>query len=247
MRWFARQKHSPASAPEGTRLYAIGDIHGSLEQLKALQAAILADSDKAPARRVVIYLGDYIDRGPGSQQVVEHLLVAPLPGFETHCLRGNHEDFLLRFLAEKVDAGAWLSNGGDATCLSYGFDPSSPEEEGNLLDWLQKKLGSSLPASHRAFFDSLKLSHEEGDYFFCHAGVRPGVALLEQSPEDLLWIREPFLESKADFGKIVVHGHTPTKIVESKRNRIGIDTGACYGGRLTAVVLERDGRRFLQA
>lgn len=226
----------------------MGDIHGCLERLTALQAAIEQDAKSGPARLVVVYLGDFIDRGENSKGVVDHLLAAPLKGFESVYLKGNHEDFLLKFLDDPGQAMAWLANGGSQTCHSYGFDPTSPPDDAqDLLAWLREEISRRLPGSHLAFMKSLALSHVEGDYFFCHAGVQPSLPLHEQKEEDLLWIREPFLSSKTNFEKFIVHGHTPTRQPDVRANRVGIDTGACYGGKLTAMVIEKDGFRFLEA
>ena len=208
---------------------------------------ILEDARDGPARRVLVYLGDYIDRGADPREAVELLIEQPLPGFESVHLIGNHEAFLLKFLEDEGVIMSWLMNGGDATCRSYGVDPYAPQIEKQSLLSLQDQLSGRLPESHLAFYRGLRLSHTEGDYHFVHAGIRPGVDLERQDPDDLMWIREPFLSSKRDHGKIVVHGHTPTADPVVRANRIGIDTGACYGGPLTALALERDSRRFLQA
>jgi serine/threonine protein phosphatase 1 len=235
--------------PPGTRVYAVGDCHGCLAALRGLRAAIVADSARADARgprarrRVVVYLGDYVDRGPDSRGVVELLIGEPLADFESVHLLGNHELFMRRFLDGEDDTSVWMMNGGPATLRSYGLDPAVPHGTG--ASGLRGALTAALPAAHRAFLGGLALSHLEGDYFFAHAGVRPGVPLAEQEADDLLWIREPFLRSTADHGKVVVHGHSTVAEVELRPNRIGIDTGACYGGKLTALVLEGSQHRFL--
>jgi len=238
----------PPRLPEDLRVYAVGDIHGCRERLRKLHAAIEQDAATARGRKVIVYLGDYVDRGEDSAGVIEDLLAGEPAGFERVFLKGNHEDFLLRSLEDKGALLPWLSNGGDSTCRAYGLEPTAPPDGvKDLLGWLQQRLAEILPERHRRFFQDLKLTHGEGDYFFCHAGVRPGVGLEEQSEEDLLWMREPFLSSKQALGKVVVHGHTPAAGPERRANRIGIDTGACYGGCLTALVLEGDEQRFLQA
>ena len=253
-----RQDERVARVPAGVRIYAIGDIHGCIDQLRALRRKIEEDAARAgegrarSRRRVLVYLGDYIDRGPDSRGVIDLLLREPLPGFESVHLLGNHEQFMLRFLegvAEPMqDPMFWaMMNGGDATWRSYGIDPLAAREAPDTVDWLRRELSALVPGEHKAFLSGLKLSHEEGDYLFVHAGVRPGVPLEEQSPEDLIWIREPFLNSPADHGKIVVHGHSASHEPELMANRIGIDTGACYGGPLTALVLEGAEQRLLQA
>ena len=236
-----------AFVPQDTRVYAVGDVHGCAERLVALHRAIADDAAAAGAgRKVVVYLGDYVDRGPESKAVIELLLRDPLPGFQAVHLLGNHEDFLRRFLADGSVALTWFMNGGDATLRSYGVDPY---EDANSLDWLRDLSAAfqeHLPSDHVGFFDGLAMSHVEGDYLFVHAGLRPGLALDLQDPEDLIWIREPFLSSKADHGKIVVHGHTPVNAPELRANRINVDTGACFGGPLTALVLHEDQQAFLQ-
>jgi serine/threonine protein phosphatase 1 len=174
------------------------------------------------------------------------LLEEPLPGFERIHLIGNHEAFLLRFLEDVTVAALWMVNGAAATCLSYGVDPARPPADAVGDAWLQRALEARIPEAHRAFYAALRPSHVEGDYLFVHAGIRPGIPLAAQEEADLLWIREPFLGSAEDFGKVVVHGHTPRDAPVLRANRIGIDTGACYGGALTALVLEGAERHFLQ-
>ncbi len=249
-----RQGRDGATVPPGTRVYAVGDCHGCLAALRGLRAAIVADSTRADAeapradRRVVVYLGDYIDRGPDSRGIVELLIGAPLADFQSVHLLGNHEAFMRGFLDGDDVAAVWLMNGGGATLRSYGLDVAAINGPwpGGDAPALRDALSSAVPESHRAFLNGLALSHVEGDYFFVHAGVRPGVPLAAQGENDLLWIRESFLGSTVDHGKVVVHGHSPAREPESLANRIGIDTGACYGGKLTALVLEDDRRFFLQ-
>ena len=242
------QDASPSGArvPEGSRVYAIGDIHGCVDKLEALHHLIAWDTKDAPPRRVLVYLGDLVDRGPDPRGAIDLLLEAPLEGFERVVLLGNHEAFMLRFLRDPEAGPLWLANGGAATCRSYGADPDASPGGADRMAWLRGELVSRLPAEHRAFLEGLARSHVEGGYLFVHAGIRPEVPLDRQDPEDLLWIREPFLGSDLDHGKVVVHGHTPTDRPVVRANRIGIDTGACYGGRLTALVLEGDRRRFLE-
>ncbi|MEM7223396.1 MAG: metallophosphoesterase family protein [Pseudomonadota bacterium] len=238
-----RGKLPEGEVPEGTRVYAVGDIHGCLAQLERLHEMIRADAAQSSAERLVaVYVGDYIDRGPDCRGVVEHLLSAPLPGFETVYLRGNHEDFLLEFLEDPRRMSGWMMNGAASTLSSYGVSLSA-----SAASEVRSELRFNMPESHVAFYQSLVLWHLEGDYLFVHAGILPGVPIEEQEPKDLMWIRERFLDSNQDHGKIVVHGHTPIEEPELRFNRIGIDTGAVYGGQLTALVLEADSQRFLQA
>lgn len=235
-----------SSIPAGTIVYAIGDIHGRLDLLQQLETQIERDAAGVDAdRRLIICLGDYIDRGETSYGVIEHLLQGAPDSFERICLVGNHESYLLRFLEDSTVAVAWLENGGRETLASYGV--SSPgwfDIEAQSLD-MQAELHTCLPEQHEAFLRSLALSHREGDYFFVHAGVRPGVALDRQDPHDLIWIREEFLADQGDFGAVVVHGHSIRREPENLANRIGIDTGAFSTGRLTCAVLSGSERRFL--
>ncbi len=240
---------APGHAPPDTRLYAIGDIHGRLDLLEALLARIAADAATAKAaRRQLIFVGDYIDRGPDSRAVVERVASGPpgtpeWRGFEWVALRGNHEAMLLSFLDDIEIGPVWLSepNGGMATLASYcgGGRPA-----GDMLT-LQRRFRAALPDAHRAFLARLPLSHRAGGYFFAHAGVRPGVPLDGQDAEDLMWIRGAFLDSRTDFGAVVVHGHTIVREPEVRPNRIGIDTGAFFSNRLTALVAEGEWRGFL--
>ena len=249
-----QQSRAAAKVPPGTRAYAIGDCHGCLESLHALREEIVADSDRADAagpraqRRVVVYLGDYIDRGPDSRGLLDLLIQEPLVGFESQHLLGNHEAFMRGFLDGEDVASAWFMNGGVETLGSYGLDVAALNGPwpGGDPPALRDALTAAMPEAHRAFLDGLALCHTEGDYYFVHAGIRPGVPLERQAENEQLWIREPFLGSTADHGKVVVHGHSVTREPEVRANRIGIDTGACFGGKLTALVLEGDRRRFLQ-
>jgi serine/threonine protein phosphatase 1 len=235
------------SLPRGEIVYAIGDIHGRSDLLAALLHAIKADAARSTtARRSLVFIGDYIDRGPDSRGVID-MLLSDLPSdFDAHFLKGNHEDLLLTFLAESDLLPNWLANGAAQTLASYGIDVAP-------LLWSQAPprewrdvLVAALPQEHRAFFEALKLSVTLGDYFFAHAGVQPGVPLDAQDAHDLVWIRDEFLHSEEEFGKVVVHGHTPTALPEFRRNRIGIDTGAVFTNRLTALRLEGDRQAVVQ-
>lgn len=241
-----RPKPRPAFVPSGTRIYAVGDIHGRVDLLRSLHAQILADAQLgAAARKVVVYIGDYIDRGADSREVIDLLLDEPLPGFEAVYLRGNHEQALLDFYHARVVTPDWLTYGGDATLYSYHVASPAPGDSAERLQQAQTEFKAKLPPRHLAFYHSLAMHHREGDYFFVHAGIRPGIALETQSEQDLLWIREAFLKSQADHGGIVVHGHSITQRPESKPNRIGIDTGAYATGVLTCLRIEGDERQFL--
>jgi serine/threonine protein phosphatase 1 len=234
--------------PEGWRAYAIGDIHGRLDLLDGVLNRI-ADDHAARGGNVkplLIFLGDLIDRGPSSCQVVERVRSEPLTGFRTIALAGNHEEVLLR-LVDGREPGLlrqWLGFGGDACVRSYGGDPDllSILPEQVALD----RLRELIPAGHLEFLRDLGDTFTFGDYLFVHAGIRPGLPLIKQSPEDLRWIRQPFLEDSRDHGHLVVHGHTITDQIEERSNRIGIDTGAYRSGVLSVVGVEDAERWFIQ-
>jgi serine/threonine protein phosphatase 1 len=232
--------------PAGSRVYAVGDMHGRADLVEAIHGLILRDIlDFDGDRKVVVYLGDYVDRGMDSRELVDLLLDAPLPGFEAVHLEGNHEQALLDFLDDPGVALEWMSYGGYETLASYGVGFEGPPMGAQALMRLQERFRTNLPARHLDFFRGLRLTHEEGDYLFVHAGLRPGVPIGDQEAHDLLWIRDPFLDSTEDFGRVVVHGHSISTRPEMRPNRIGIDTGAFASGCLTCLVLEGTGRRFL--
>ncbi|EJW12938.1 putative serine/threonine protein phosphatase [Rhodovulum sp. PH10] len=223
--------------PEGCRVYAVGDVHGRADLLEALFARIDADTAARKAvRPVEIYLGDYIDRGPRSRDVVD-LMIARRAARETVQLRGNHETYIVRFLDDPGLLRTWRRFGGLETLLSYGLRPSLNPDDDELAA-LSAALKEVLPAEHLAFFRALPTKFSLGDFFFVHAGVKPGVPLAAQDDQDLIWIRDPFLMHDGLYEKTVVHGHTPVPEPEVKRNRIDIDTGAFATGRLTCLVIE---------
>ncbi len=234
-------RHTP-----GKRVYCVGDIHGRLDLLLDLHAQIRADSEAFGGSLQVVYLGDYIDRGPDSREVIDCLLAAPLTGFEAIYLLGNHEQAMLDFLDYPLEAAGWLTFGGLATLLSYGVRPRRLPTPEDLPD-LAASLRERLPPGHLEFLLGCRLYHHEADYYFVHAGIRPGVALDAQDPDDQMWIRDEFTESGAAHGAVVVHGHTISPEPELLPNRIGIDTGACFTGLLTCLVLEGESRRLIQA
>lgn len=236
-----------AEVPAGTRVYAVGDIHGRLDLLQTLHGMIDRDAQEGDVdRRVLVYLGDYIDRGHDSPEIIDLLRSNPLPGFEVHRLKGNHEMLMLQFLTEVIDPRKWFQNGGRETLGSYGVKIPSILDDGDV-EKLAEQFRNAVPPEHHQFLAALELSHREGDYFFVHAGVRPGVAIEDQDPIDLIWIRDEFLNSDEDFGVRVVHGHTITDAPVERPNRLGIDTGAVTSGRLTCAVLEGAAVRFLQS
>lgn len=237
----------PPRLPEGVRVYAIGDIHGRIDLLRDLEARILADRAAQPTRcnDLLVYLGDYVDRGLDSNRVLDHLAADPPDGFGRVLLLGNHDLWLRLFLAGEPVGDSWLRYGGDATLLSYGVPLAFDQPEQARLAVAREALAAKVPAAHRRMLDSLELMLPLGDYLFCHAGIRPGVPLDRQEEHDVIWIREPFLSWDGDCGKVIVHGHTIEDQPVIRRNRIGIDTGACFNGNLTCLVLEGATRRFL--
>ncbi|HEY9163251.1 MAG TPA: metallophosphoesterase family protein [Magnetovibrio sp.] len=236
--------------PGGTRVYAIGDIHGRLDLLDALLEQIRLDANAmdAPKRLVLVLLGDLIDRGPDSQGVVQRTLDLAyhqiLDGFEVHALMGNHEHAMLQFLAGDGDGAIWLANGGRETLMSYGIAVKQGGKPVNS-ERLRRALLDALPLAHRRLLRGLSLSHVEGGYAFVHAGIRPGVPWEAQSVEDLLWIRRDFTDSDQNFGCFVVHGHSARDTPDVRANRANIDTRAWSSGVLTCLVLQDDTQRFL--
>ena len=248
-RLFGRKKErARPKAPPGTRIYAVGDIHGRADLLTRLHQQIKDDVAAAPVRRkLLIHLGDYVDRGEDSRRVIEMLLDYPLPGFDIVNLCGNHEEMMLAFLDDASVAMAWMSNGGAATMYSYGVRYGDAVTSEERFIEMQRDFRAAFPRRHRDFLAALPTSHLEGDYLFVHAGIRPGVPIDQQSRDDLLWIRDEFLMSTADHGRCVVHGHSIVPEPDVRSNRIDIDTGAYYSNRLTCLVLEADGQRFLHS
>lgn len=235
---FAPRRQSGPAGARGWRAYAIGDIHGRLDLLDQLLDKIHEDMRRRPTRKaLLVFVGDLIDRGPDSAQVVERLRTYAHPGVRAVFLLGNHEEVLLRILAGEPDlVTKWCSFGG-AECLhSYGVDSSKIAglDDSEALAIVK----SAIPKAHVEFLQGFDDSCRFGDYLFVHAGIRPGVELDQQRQSDLRWIREPFLFDETDHGFVVVHGHTIRPEVEVCPNRIGIDTGAYRSGVLTALAIE---------
>ena len=226
-----------------TRLYVIGDIHGRLDLLDRLIDKIDRDAKEHEADCLTVTLGDYIDRGPNSRGVLDRLERNPFPGAYV-ALKGNHEALLQAFLENPAIGGEWRHLGGLETLHSFGV-PVALLMRGKDYGQAAAQLRAALSPAHMQFLASLKTSLTVGRYFLCHAGVRPGIALDRQGEQDLLWIRDEFLDSAVDFGKIIVHGHSPTVEPQVLPNRINIDTGAFATGRLTCVVLEDGSGRFI--
>lgn len=239
-----------ARTPPDTVIYAVGDVHGRADLLKSLHAAIAADACLRPSRRrVLIHLGDYVSRGRSSRRVLDMVRAPLIAGFETVCLRGNHEELAVRFLEGDLRIGAhWLDYGGAATLRDYGVEVADPRDRGpETMEHLRQRLSAAMPPDQIAFLRGLALFRREGDYFFVHAGLRPGVPLDRQTEHDMTWIRKPFTESEVDFGVAVVHGHTISEEPQARANRIGIDTGAYDSGVLTCLALEGEERGLIQA
>ncbi len=225
--------HAPGRLPRGRRVYAIGDIHGCRDKLTTLHALIASDFSARPTgSAVLVHLGDYIDQGPDSAGVLALLSTSPpIPGIGVVNLLGDHERMLVNALdGDRAAATDWLWAGGRDALASWGLDPELPREA-----WQ-----AALPAAHVAWLRRLVLTHREANYLFVHAGIRPGIPLAEQSRDDLTTMRQPFLSTEQDLGVIVVHGHSSSPSVPILSNRIGLDTGAGIGGRLTCAVLEDD-------
>ncbi|MBI1393620.1 MAG: serine/threonine protein phosphatase [Alphaproteobacteria bacterium] len=234
------RRQRPVGPPD-VRLYAIGDVHGRADLLDDLIRRI--DEDPAEKPKRLIFLGDYVDRGSSSAAVIDRLLAISTAGRDAVFLKGNHEAAMLDFLDAPMENFAWLDWGGEATLESYGVDLDPRRTAADMGAELRGK----VPAAHLTFLRNLAITHEEGDYFFVHAGVRPGTPLNEQTEEDLLWIREEFHAAAADQrpDKTVVHGHHPTRRPVDNGWRIGVDTGAVWTGILTAVVIDGPDRRFI--
>ncbi|MCL2713009.1 MAG: metallophosphoesterase [Alphaproteobacteria bacterium] len=227
----------PPALPEGIRIYAIGDIHGRLDLLDRLLHHIELEIRSFPIpRSIFVFLGDYIDRGPASAQTLERLIEHGR-NRESIFLSGNHEEIAADSLRDPEIFAHWLRLGGVATLASYGITVKANIRAADIVG-LQQRFNAVLPPAHRDFLQDLKACFSCGDFFFAHAGIRPGVHLSRQKGRDLLWIRKEFLSSQKNFGKIVVHAHSPAASVDVRANRIGIDTGAYASGRLTCLAIE---------
>jgi serine/threonine protein phosphatase 1 len=238
-----RTNNPPAKGPDGKRVYAVGDIHGRLDLLNELMELVRADAKATSAAPQLVFLGDYVDRGPDSKGVLDRLIEIGQERPDAVFLKGNHEEAMLAFLTDPREYEDWLGWGGAETLESYGVSSPWTRECGDIA----ADLADRLPKSHVEFLESLKLTHTLGDYIFVHAGLKPGVALDAQEEDDLLWIRSEFHNMRRSQrpDKIVVHGHHAHSKPVDKGWRVCVDSGACFTGRLTALVIEGDGRRFL--
>lgn len=237
----------PALVPPGRRVYAVGDVHGRADLLVRLLNDLHEDIGKGgfEGRPILVMLGDYIDRGFQSKDVIDVLMGELMSPFETYFLKGNHEAAMLQFLSDPSIGPRWSEFGGAETLVSYGVRP--PRTRTSVDEWkaASEALNKALPSEHLHFLSNLDLSVRIGDYVFVHAGVRPGVPLDQQTEYDLLWIREEFLRDSRALGAVIVHGHTPTTQPHKDSRRVGIDTGAYLSGRLTAARFQHDNVEFI--
>lgn len=241
----------PRGKVDGQLIYAVGDIHGCYDQLRRLLTQIASDAEASANGRTttIIFLGDYVDRGPASRQVLDALcwLKRRRP-FHLQFLKGNHEEVMLGYIATPVRAREWLRFGGSETLQSYGVTPPAPDDPPEAHLAARDDLLERLPVAHLRFLEDLELMVGVGDFAFVHAGIKPGVALSRQEEEDLLWIREEFIGSEESHGRIIVHGHTwDSDRPQVRPHRIGIDTGAYETGVLSALRIEDDHLSILAA
>lgn len=254
-RLFNRSPKAPTAAPvspglpPGVVVWAIGDIHGRLDLLeRLLEAVALGDDPAAFDRLVLVFLGDYVDRGANSRGVIDRLVVLQDEGrYETHFLKGNHEDKMLEFLEDPSVGPAWCEYGGAEALRSFGLNVPTMKHRVDAWASVSADLRHRLSSRQLRFMRELETSVSIGGYFFAHAGARPGIALEDQSDHDLMWVRNSFLNDPDPFERVVVHGHTPTAEPYADHRRIGVDTKAYETGVLTAVRLEDRGLRFVQA
>jgi serine/threonine protein phosphatase 1 len=225
--------------PDGIRIYAMTDIHGCADLLQKMFTVIDRDlANLGSTRAIHVFLGDYIDRGPASRETID-LLIDRSRRYETVFLKGNHEAFLFDVLKTPAELQAWRQYGGLQTLVSYGLRPTLNPNEAEQKELIEE-LAQRIPPHQRQFFNNLRLRFECGDFFFVHAGIRPGIPLSQQKEEDLLSIRDEFLYSEERFSKYIVHGHTPVLVPDIRPNRINIDTGAYATGNLTLLTIQGD-------
>lgn len=234
--------------PDGLRVYAVGDIHGRADLLRPLHAAIAQDADKAGPEtdHCVVYLGDYLDRGPYVRETIDELRYWLPAGFRAEYLMGNHEALFLAFLDDPSLLAFWLEIGGHSTLLSYQVQPPESGFSDERAKAIRAEVIAAMPEHHMAFLGNLKPYVRMGDVLFVHAGIRPGIPMAQQSPADLFWTRSAFRDTRTDYGMRVVHGHTINAEVEEANGQIGVDTGAYATGILGCAVLEGADFRPLQ-
>jgi calcineurin-like phosphoesterase family protein len=232
-----RRTREKPQLPDGVRVYALGDIHGRSDLLQKMFTVIDTDLARNPiARPLEVFLGDYVDRGPDSARTLDLLIARGLQR-ETVFLKGNHEAFFLDVLRDPSKIDEWRQFGGLETLMSYGIQPSiNPDSHEQVR--LIEELKAVMPRDHLRFLQSLKPTFVCGDFLFVHAGVRFGIPLEQQRESDLLWIRNEFLDHDENFGKFIVHGHTPVREPDLRQYRINIDTGAYATGNLTLLTIQ---------
>lgn len=232
--------------PEGLRVYAVGDVHGRADLLRRLHGRIVQDSQTGRERdNVVVYLGDYLDRGAFVRETLDEIANGLPSCFRKEYLQGNHEQLFLDFLDDSSLLETWLGLGGQATLLNYGVKAPGTGFSPRRAESVRESLLEAMPGEHLNFLSDLKHYYQLGDYVFVHAGIRPGIPLEKQSTDDLLWIRDDFLDSHDDHDWKIVHGHTIRERAQAHPHRISVDTGAYATGVLSCVILEDDQVRFL--
>jgi serine/threonine protein phosphatase 1 len=231
---FSREKLFYTARPAA--VYAIGDVHGCLAQVRKMEEEILRDAAETEGEKWIVYLGDLVDRGPMSSGVIDFLMLPPPAGFRRFCLCGNHEELMLDFFSAPSPSHQWLSLGGEQTLNSYGIYETRLKTQ-----IMRNKITSHIPEEHVEFLQNLPSMLSVPGFCFVHAGIRPGVSLQEQKTADLLWIRPTSMaELPSDSGYIVVHGHTPVKAIDRTATRINIDTGAYMNGNLSCIRISKD-------
>ncbi|TNM65354.1 metallophosphoesterase family protein [Aliirhizobium smilacinae] len=254
--WVKRHQESAVSNPPRRRIdlgseqpsypiYAIGDVHGCLNELGEAELRIARDTRRTERPGLVVLLGDYVDRGPSSAQVIEHLIKPSTIGLRRLALCGNHDDVFAKFVAAPEQYMEWLELGGRQTLASYGLDPHKLDFSRKGRDGLKQALAKAIPARHLTYLSNLPICLKVADMLFVHAGLRPKIPLDKQVDEDLMWIREPFLSMGWGGPGIVVHGHTPQPTPDVGMGRIGIDTGAFYSGKLTVLKIDGKDKAFI--
>jgi serine/threonine protein phosphatase 1 len=230
---------------DGIAVYAVGDVHGCHDELLALERVIQRDATQFPGRKLIIMLGDYVDRGPGSAAVLDHLCADPPAGFDRLCLIGNHDLAMLDYLEGRAGFSGWMAMGALPTLHSYGIDVHGLSREFGQREGFDEAIRAAIPNAHVDFLRRLPILLDSGKFLFVHAGIRPGIDIAEQSDEDLLYIRRAFHESPHDLPRYVVHGHTPVDAAEMNGRRVNLDTGAFFSGRLTALRIWQGRGRLL--
>ena len=245
----ARRRIDLGNQLQGAPIYAIGDVHGCLPELKSLEAAIAKDMHLSGRKGLVVLLGDYVNRGPASCQVIDYLIAPSEFGLTRLPLCGNHDDAFSRIIDAQFRGKTSFAMGADKTLLSYGLDMAYLQDLNKKdPDRTKDLLSDAIPLSHRDFLARLPISVKIGDILFVHAGIKPGVALEEQRDVDMLQIREPFLSRGPELESLlVIHGHTPNQIPTIGPNRIGVDTGAFFTGKLTAIKIDGMNSAYLSS